>query len=209
VVRYNFPKYEIELEIPKEVYFPEEDSFLIVESIEISKDHRFLLEIGGGSGVISIILSRKHPNIRCLITDISLSSVQIINRNSRINSVDKRVDIVCMDKMQALRQCNPDVIIWNPPYLPSDEETDSLSMEDKKMLIGGEIGYEEAYELLKYIKQNKIPTTLYTLFSSLAWNKDNLLKMKEDGFLVQIIKETSMFFEKLYLVKIEFSDSDA
>jgi len=209
LVRYNFPEYEIELEIPDNVYFPKEDSFFILESVEIADSHRFLLEIGGGSGIISIVLSCKHPSIRCLITDISFSSAKTINKNSRINKVNNRIDIICMDKMQALRQTHPDLVIWNPPYLPSDEEIDSLTIEDKKMLIGGKRGYEEVYELLKYIKYNRIKTTFYTLFSSIAWNKKNIGKLKEDGFSVQIIRETSLFFEKLYLVKVIFSDSDA
>ncbi|NPD87121.1 MAG: methyltransferase [Asgard group archaeon] len=209
MVRYIFPKYEIKLEIPEDVYFPEEDTFLILNSIEIIEDYRFLLEIGGGSGIISIVLAHRNPKLRCLITDISLSSVKTIYKNSRLNHLEKQIDAVCMDKMQALRQFCPDIIIWNPPYLPSDEDTDSFSFEDKKMLIGGKKGYEEVYELFKYLKQNKIRTSFYTLFSSLAWSKEDLHDIEDTGFSVQIIDEINMFFEKLYLVKSELSDTDA
>ena len=209
MVRYIFPKYEIELEIPEEVYFPEEDTFFILNSIEIIEDYRFLLEIGGGSGIISIVLAQRNPKLRCLITDISLSSAKAISKNSRLNHLEDQIDVACMDKMQALRHLCPDIIVWNPPYLPSDKETDLFSIEDKKMLIGGKKGYEEVYELFKYLKQNKIKTSFYTLFSSLAWSKDELNKMKDKGFSVQIIDEINMFFEKLYLVKSELSDTDA
>ena len=209
MARYIFPKYEIELEIPEDVYFPEEDTFLILNSIEVIENYRFLLEIGGGSGIISIVLAHRNPKLRCLITDISLSSAKTIYKNSRFNHLEKQIDVVCMDKMQALRQFCPDIIVWNPPYLPSDEETDLFSIEDKKMLVGGKKGYEEVYELFKYLKQNRIKTSFYTLFSSLAWSKDELHKMEDKGFSVQIIDEINMFFEKLYLVKSELSDADA
>jgi HemK-related putative methylase len=209
VVRYIFSKYEIELEIPEKVYFPEEDTFFILNSIKIVENCRFLLEIGGGSGIISIVLAHKNPKLRCLITDISLSSAKAICINSRLNHLEKQIDVVCMDKMQALRHFCPDIIVWNPPYLPADEETDLFSVEDKKMLIGGKKGYEEVYELFNYLKQNRIKTTFYTLFSSLAWSKNELHELKDKGFSVQIIDEINMFFEKLYLVKSELSDADA
>lgn len=206
MVRYNFPEYEIELEIPEDVYYPREDTFLLLNSIEITNDSRFLFEIGGGSGIISLILAQRNPKLRCVITDISMSAARSMRRNSKFNNLENRIDIICMNKMQALRYFSPDVLVWNPPYLPSDEEIELLSIEDKKMLIGGKKGYEEVYELFNYLKLHKIKTKFYTLFSSLAWNKEELLKLEDEGFSVQIIYEKKIFFEKLFLVKSEFSD---
>jgi release factor glutamine methyltransferase len=113
-----------------------------------------------------------------------------------------------MNKMHALRYFCPDIIVWNPPYLPSDEEMKLFSNEDKSMLIGGRKGYEEAYELLEYLKQNGIKTNFYTLFSSLAWDKSKLNELEKQGFSIQIIGEKKIFFEKLYAIKSKISDSD-
>lgn len=208
MVRYNFPKYKVELEIPKDVYHPEEDSFLLLDSIEVTKDHQLLLEIGGGSGIISIVLAHRNPKLRCIVTDISLNAVNVIKRNSHLNMLNNRVDAVCMDMMNALRYFCPDIIVWNPPYLPSDKETELLSNEEKKMLIGGRKGYEEVYELFNYLRFNRIKTDFYTIFSSLAWDKSKLHELENQGFSVQIIEEKKIFFEKLYSVKSKFSDSD-
>lgn len=209
MVRYNFPKYNIELEIPENVYYPKEDTFFLLNSIHLKEEYRFLLEIGGGSGIISMALANRNPKLQCLITDISLIAVKTMNNNSKLNHLENQIDIVCMDKMQALRHFCPDIVIWNPPYLPSDEQTEFLSLEDRRILIGGKKGYEEVYEILEYLNKSKTKTKFYTLFSSLAWDRSNLQQLKDKGISVEILDEINMFFEKLYLVKSEIRDANA
>ncbi len=196
------------MEISKDVYYPEEDSFLLLDSVELMEDFQLLLEIGGGSGIISIALARNNPKLRCIITDISLSATKTMRRNSELNNLNDRIDIVCMDKMHALRYFCPDIIVWNPPYLPLEEVTESFSNEDRRILFGGREGHEEAYELFDYLKQNGIRTNFYTLFSSLAWDKSKLHELENKGFSIQIIGERKFFFEKIYSIKSKLSDSD-
>ena len=208
MVRYNFPEYEIELEISKDIYFPAEDTFFLIESINLTDHHQSIIEIGGGSGIISIVLAQKNPKARFVVTDLAINSVKTIKINSRINRVEGQIDPICMDKIQGLRFYSPEYIIWNPPYLPIDKESNSLSLMEKIMLLGGKKGYEETYSLIEYLRSSRIKTKLITVFSSLAWDVKKLKMFHKKGIKAEIINEKKLFFEKLYLVIFDFSDSN-
>lgn len=208
MVRYNFPEYKLELDIPEEVYFPAEDTFFLIRNLNLSENIKSIYEIGGGSGIISIVLAKNFEKTRFLVSDISLVATKMIQSNCKLNGVNDQIDVVCMDKLNAIRHLSPEVIIWNPPYLPEDSETNKLPNADKLMLTGGKRGFEEIYELIISIQSTKAKTSLYTIFSSIAWNKDNFEEMSEKGIHFAIIKELKLFFEKLYLVRFDFGDYD-
>jgi len=206
VVKYNFPEYKLELDIPEEVYFPAEDTFFLLRNLNLNNNIRSIYEIGGGSGIISIILAKKFEKTRFLVSDISSTATRMIQSNCKLNGVNGQIDVVCMDKLNAIRHSSPEVIIWNPPYLPEDSETKKLPTADKLMLTGGRMGYEEIYELIISLQNSKANTSLYTIFSSIAWNKVNCEEIRELGIRLEIIRELKLFFEKLYLARIDFGD---
>jgi len=206
LVKYDFPKYEIELELDDDIYFPAEDTFFLIDTIEVPSSTKKIVEIGGGSGIISIVLAKRNPHIQFLISDISLSAAKAIKYNLHLNSIQNQVDIVCMDKLEATHYLDSEIIIWNPPYLPDNEESGNLSSINKLMLVGGKKGYEETYEMLDSLQRNKVNASFYTIFSSLSWHEDNIQELKKDGIELEIISELSLFFEKLYLVKINFCE---
>ncbi|MCK5303707.1 MAG: HemK2/MTQ2 family protein methyltransferase [Candidatus Heimdallarchaeaceae archaeon] len=206
MVRYNFPECKIELDIPEEVYFPAEDTFFLIRNLKLNNNTKSVYEIGGGSGIISIFLAKNFEKTRFLVSDISLTAAKMIQSNCKLNRVNSQIDVVCMDKLNAIRCLSPDVIIWNPPYLPEDSETQKLPITDKLMLIGGKIGYEEIYDLIINLQSLKANTSLYTIFSSIAWDEDNFEEISGKGAHLEIIKELKLFFEKLYLVRFDFGE---
>ncbi len=208
MVRYNFPEYKLELDIPEEVYFPAEDTFFLIRNLHLNENVKSVYEIGGGSGIISIFLAKNFEKANFLVSDISLTATKMIQSNCKLNEVDSQVDVICMDKLNAIRYLSPDVIIWNPPYLPEDTETKKLPIADKLMLTGGKRGYEEIYDLIIYLQSSKVNTSLYTIFSSIAWDEDNFEEISEKGIHLEIIKELKLFFEKLYLVRFDFGEYD-
>ncbi len=208
MVRYNFPEYEIELEISEDIYFPAEDTFFLIESINLTNLHHSIVEIGGGSGIISIVLAQRNPKARFIVTDLVFNSAKTIGTNCRINKVEGQIYPICMDKMQGLRFFSPEYIFWNPPYLPIDKESSSFPHTEKIMLLGGKKGYEETYSLIEHLRCNKIKAKLITVFSSLAWDVKMLKIFHKKGIKAEIVDEKKLFFEKLYLVIFDFSDSN-
>ncbi len=208
MVSYDFPKYQIVLEIDEDIYFPAEDTFALIDSIRFNKEVTFVVELGGGSGIISIVLAKKYPDVRFLITDISYKAVKMIKKNINLNGIKNHIDLICMDKLDASNHLNPDIIIWNPPYLPKDEETDNLKALEKLMLIGGNKGFEAAHEFIKYLKSQKNQAIFYTIFSSVGTTDNTFNKLKNEGIDLEIYDEVKIFFEKLYLVKVKVWDNN-
>ena len=206
MVRYNFPECKLELDISEEVYFPAEDTFFLIRNLKLNENIKSIYEIGGGSGIISIFLAKNFEKTRFLVSDISLAATKMIQSNCKLNRVNSQIDVVCMDKLNAIRHLSPEVIIWNPPYLPEDSETQKLPITDKLMLIGGKRGYEEIYDLIISLQNSKANTSLYTIFSSIAWDEGNFEKIYGKRVHLEIIKELKLFFEKLYLVRFDFGE---
>jgi len=203
-----FPKYDVKLSLPKEVYFPSDDSFLMLDNIELPSNSKIVMEIGGGSGIISIYLAKKHPEVYFIVTDISYQATETILLNHKLNNLCNPFAIICANKLQSFHKVSPDVIIWNPPYLPSDASSDALPAIEKNLFVGGKKGSEEAYDLIAKISESNIATVFYTIFSSLGWNKFLVSQLENESCRAEIVKETKLFFEELYLVRIIFGDKN-
>jgi release factor glutamine methyltransferase len=109
------------INLAKDVYEPAEDSYLMIEAAlsEIGKSSRALriLEIGTGSGIVSSVLMRKEPGHDYVTTDISPHAVLCAKSNG--------LQVIRADLFAGLRG-RFDLIIFNPPYLPTapDERID-------------------------------------------------------------------------------------
>ncbi|NHJ04978.1 MAG: methyltransferase domain-containing protein [Candidatus Heimdallarchaeota archaeon] len=113
----------LNLKIPKEVYDPAEDSFLLTENIQINLNNK-VLEIGSGSGYVSIYLAKKFPQAEYFCVDINYYAANITNRNAISNNVN--ISTICSDLYNSFNtptthQSIFDVIIFNSPYLPVSE----------------------------------------------------------------------------------------
>ncbi|MEM3851944.1 MAG: methyltransferase [Methanomassiliicoccales archaeon] len=100
-----------------EVYFPAEDSMLLIDAIEPGKGS--FLDVGTGSGIAGIIASRRGYSV--VSTDISSSALRCAALNAVANNVEIRT--VRCDLLSGLRG-DFDVIAFNPPYLPSTGASD-------------------------------------------------------------------------------------
>ena len=116
-----------------------------------------ILDIGAGSGIIGITLLNelKNLDIECTAIDISSDAVSLASTNAKqvlknksnrynciLHSFQDYVDICFKDKMFIPF----DMIISNPPYIPSDEmevlEPEVKDFEDHRALHGGNDGLD-------------------------------------------------------------------
>ena len=82
-----------------------------------------VLEMGVGSGAITIALAHEHPEHRYVAMDQSATAVQTARQNARTHKVDHRIDWFCGNWDAALvpdRQTF-DLIVSNPPYIRSND----------------------------------------------------------------------------------------
>ena len=103
------------------------DAPLLADFIQ-AKPSDEVLELGAGSGVISLLLSIK-PVKHITAVEIQDSLADLARRNVKINNLEKKISVVQED----LRRYQPaqkyDVIFSNPPYIKKGEGHLSLSEE--------------------------------------------------------------------------------
>ncbi|MBQ7097154.1 MAG: peptide chain release factor N(5)-glutamine methyltransferase [Clostridia bacterium] len=100
-----------------------------------------ILDIGTGSGCIAISLAHYLPKSKVLSVDISGNALKTAKENALLNKVDSRCNFEKCDIMNQIPNFLPDVIVSNPPYIPS-QDIDSLDRKVKDFeplsaLIGG------------------------------------------------------------------------
>ncbi|NTV22524.1 MAG: class I SAM-dependent methyltransferase [Candidatus Yonathbacteria bacterium] len=97
------------------VYQTSEDSELMAESVEITKNQNFL-EIGCGTGVVSISVAKRAAN--GIGVDINEKAVANARRNAEAQKIDN-LQFFVSDVFEKVTG-NFDVIICNPPYTKHD-----------------------------------------------------------------------------------------
>ena len=76
---------KFEIETDKLVYIPSDDTFLLAENLEI-KEGQSVLEIGTGSGLVSMYASLLTDNVTA--TDINYNALELADKNFKLNNID-------------------------------------------------------------------------------------------------------------------------
>jgi len=151
--------------IEEGVLIPRPETEILVEEILkiLPTDKEIIgLDIGTGSGVISLSLLKNRENLRMYATDISEKALKITEKNAKILKLYDRIKIIKSNLFENIDE-KFDFIVSNPPYIP-EEEYEYLQEEVKKEPKEALIAKEGIYFYEEIIKQTK-----------------NYLK--EDGFL--------------------------
>jgi len=180
------------------VYPPSDDTFLLLDNLNLSGEE-LVLDVGTGTGILAIKCALKG----CYVVGIDISRKAIRNAkfNARINDVDHLTCFVCGDATTALRdKCDFDVIVMNPPYLPStgDPRIDELSWNggsDGTSLIAKIID-----DLDRLLSKNG---KLYFVFSSLSDIAKIMSRLKAVSFNSAILAKRKLWFEELFLVEVK------
>lgn len=110
---------ELSIESHPDVYEPAEDTFLLLETLDVYPNDS-VLEIGTGTGLIALDCTRKGTNVIC--SDINPFAVRLTRRNIERNrrllkgSIEVRQGNLFFAVHPSERF---HIIIFNPPYLPT------------------------------------------------------------------------------------------
>ena len=141
------------LRISPGVFIPRAETEYLVEVIKNSMPDvpRRVLEIGTGSGAISIALASVYPGALIVATDVSALSLDNARQNISDHALESRIDLVQCDMYDGLVG-EFDLIVSNPPYIPRSrlQELPRSVREFEPMLAldGGEQGIEFSQKLI-------------------------------------------------------------
>ncbi|MCX7682234.1 MAG: peptide chain release factor N(5)-glutamine methyltransferase [Anaerolineae bacterium] len=143
--------YGLEFEVTPEVLIPRPETELLVELALALQPHS-VVDVGTGSGCIAVSLAVLLPRVVVYAIDISPAALAVAGRNAERHHVADRVHLLTGDVLSP-RPGPVDLIVSNPPYIPSDEcallPPSVRDYEPRLALDGGPDGLAFIRRLLK------------------------------------------------------------
>jgi release factor glutamine methyltransferase len=86
----------------------------------VSSGRRHLaVDLGTGSGCIACALAAERPDLDVIAIDVSPAAAAIARENAIAHRLAPRVRVVAADVLDGVRDLGADLIVSNPPYLPT------------------------------------------------------------------------------------------
>ena len=189
----------VKLGFSKDVYEPDDDSFLIVDNLDKLSigENDNVLEVGVGCGIVSLFMAKIAKNVTGV--DINPHAIELSRKNAELNSISN-VSFFESDLFDKINEgLKFDMIIFNLPYVPTEETIDEPIA---KAWDGGVDGRKVTDIFLKdAINYLKPGGRICVLDSSLSNHKKTIQFLEKNEFDVKIIAEKKLSFERLYLIE--------
>jgi len=185
----------MEFLICDKVYEPADDTFLLAKNLLVKKSDN-VLEIGTGTGIIAIIASKKVK--RVVAVDINRYAVECAKKNSEINLA--RVDIRWGDLFDPVDEEKFDLILFNTPYLPIEDD-ELVDDELEAAWNGGKDGRFVINRFIEGLVEHLNPAGRIQLVqSSLSNVEETTGRLMELGFEVSVTDSERFFFEEIVVL---------
>ena len=113
-----------------------------------------VVDVGTGCGAIGITLALEVPSLNVTVTDISEAALNVARENAKTLGAD--VHFLQSDMLVGLVENKKkfDILVSNPPYIPTGERVDSLVFDNEPhlALFGGDDGLYFYREILRSAK---------------------------------------------------------
>lgn len=152
--------YSREFYIDEGALIPRPETEHLIDEVlkRVAKDEPFtIVEVGVGSGIISILLALHLPNARFIAVDISPKALAVARRNIKSFGLSERIELREGDLLSCIDE-QIDLLVSNPPYIANDAPLESnLGYEPQNALFGGSVGDEIIRRLLDEVYRRRIP----------------------------------------------------
>lgn len=121
----------LDLEVGEGVLIPRPETELLVDraigfliSMENSNEAKSVIDLGAGSGAISIAIASEAvlKGLSVSVIAVEKSEAAVVWLNKNIAKYDLPIRIVVEDVSTALPGVKADLVVANPPYIPDDEK---------------------------------------------------------------------------------------
>jgi len=128
----------------------------VIKRVDNKETDMTFVEVGVGSGIISIMLALHFSNAKFIAVDISQKALHVAKKNIVKFGLENRVELRLGSLLEPIDE-HIDYLVSNPPYIANDEKLESnLSYEPQNALFGGEIGDEIVKALLDEVLKREI-----------------------------------------------------
>lgn len=170
-------------------YKPSDDTFLLAECLQ-DVSGRSAMEIGTGSGYLCELLTKHFKTV--VATDIDPDTVR------HAKELVEGVEFVCCDSSSAVTNIEFDLIVMNPPYLPSEGIKDVA-------VDGGQDGVEISTKMVAdSLRLLHKDGRIMIVVSSLANYRLLMERLHDLGLKTEIIGERNLEFEEIMVLQASF-----
>jgi release factor glutamine methyltransferase len=201
-MRFDIGAIRLELADSPLVYAPSDDTELLASAaLAAAVSGSSILEIGTGSGAVILSLAKSGQMFKALVAvDISKEAVETAKANAKKNGVPSAaVRFLQSDLFASLPSSRFDLILFNPPYLPtahSDKVKGSLNLA----LDGGRDGLKTVRRFLAEAGHFLAPDGRILLVVSSLQPQDKLeALLLQHHFAYNSLSSQSFFFERLQI----------
>jgi release factor glutamine methyltransferase len=193
----------IDVQTDEKVYSPSEDSYLLLDSMKISKGD-FVLDMGTGTGILAmqaVILGAS----KVVAIDINPFASRCAMKNVLSKGFGTKISILTGDLFSLLRATSVfDIILFNPPYLRT-AESEYTSGWLEKSWAGGRNG---RVVIDRFIE--KLPTHLRSDGIVFMLQPSNVLsatirKLRQMKMSASVVARRKLFFEELLVLSVKHS----
>ena len=206
----------------KNVYEPAEDTFLLIDSImndliNEKEKNKFLnpiksIEIGCGNGLVSCcyldIIKKENITLeKHFCIDINKDALNLTEKLIKNYNLNNNVYFIESDLFSNFKNNEKfDIIIFNPPYVTTDDDEYKRALEKKDIYAswaGGKKGSETIFKFISQLKNFiKEDSIIYLLLSK----ENEYLKIIDDinnciNFQFEILMKKKATNEKLAVFK--------
>lgn len=164
-----------------------ETEILVEKAHEILKELKKprVIEIGTGSGIISVMLALLIEDIEIVAVDINDKALQLAKKNAIKHKVEHKITFLHSNLFENV-EAEFDMCVSNPPYIADDYELPhNVKYEPSNALFGGKVGDE----LLKNIIDESIKRKIKYLLCEMGYDQKQPLEK---------------YFEQYSVKKLEF-----
>ena len=117
----NTEFWNLSLYVDQNVLVPRPETEILVQKVlEIFDKKKIrVLDLGTGSGAIGLSLAKERANWEVVCSDLSYEALKVTSKNMIRNSLD--VSLVNSNWSSAFKNQYFDVIVSNPPYIPTED----------------------------------------------------------------------------------------
>lgn len=116
--------YGLEFNVNPSVLIPRQETEILVETIVNSvnkEDNLRILDIGVGSGNITVSLAKHLAFSKIIATDINEQTLATAKANAEMNGVLERINFINHDILTSDLNDEFDIVVSNPPYISQKE----------------------------------------------------------------------------------------
>ena len=176
--------------VNNQVLIPRRETEELVEEVLMIYDTYFndqhvdILDLGTGSGNISVTLSLETKDASVDATDISEEALEVARKNNQV--LGGNVEFFISDWFKEVKN-KYDIIVANPPYIPQNEAVERTVLNEPHIALFGGTDGLKPYEFILSQAKNYMKDKALIAFEHSMYQSENIKALVEKYFTDAVI----------------------